>query len=137
MLPLRKTVLLGVALTATLAGCGGSPVKAQQEADSASIHEVLHELQAAGRAGDGDRICRHIFTPKLSDSVTVSSPSGSCATEVRRKLFSPRTRFTIQDVTVTDPANGTATVEEANGNTSNVFFVKQSGRWRIRGVQAG
>ena len=28
----------------------------------------------------------------------------------------------------------TATVEEANGNVSNVFLVKQDGRWRIRGV---
>ena len=137
MLSLRKKAVLGIALTAALSGCGGSSVKDQQEADSAAINQVLHELQAAGRAGDGHRICDQIFTPKLSDSVTVSSRSGSCATEVRRKLFSPRTRFTIQDVTVTDPANGTATVEEANGNTSNVFFVKQSGRWRIRGVQAG
>ena len=42
----------------------------------------------------------------------------------------------MQNVNVSDPANATATVKEASGNTSTVFMVKQSGRWRIRGVQA-
>jgi len=81
------------------------------------------------------RICTQIFTPKLANSVTRSAKSGSCAKEVTAKLFSPRTTLTVQDVTVTDPANGTATVKEANGNISTVFFVRQSGRWRIRSVQ--
>ena len=135
-------VVLAVgALALGLAGCGGSKSDAGTKqkdataADQAAIKRVLGQLQQASVAGDGKRICTQIFTPKLADSVTNSAKSGSCAKEVKAKLFSPNTRLTVQDVTVTDPANGTATIKEANGNTSTVFFVRQSGRWRIRSVQ--
>jgi hypothetical protein len=37
---------------------------------------------------------------------------------------------------VADQANATAKVKEASGEMSTVFFVRQSGRWRIRSVQA-
>ena len=139
----RAAVVLAVGVLAVgFAGCGGSKSdtgkKQQQDstaADEAAITRVLGQLQQASVAGDGRRICTQIFTPKLADSVTESAKSGSCAKEVKAKLFSPDTRLTVQDVTVTDPANGTATIKEANGNVSTVFFVRQSGRWRIRSVQ--
>jgi hypothetical protein len=138
----RAALLGAVGLLAVAgAGCGGSDkkddglTKDQQATDKAAITDVLGELQAASRAGDGDRVCTQIFTPKLADSVTKSSSSGSCATEVKAKLFSPSTKLTVQNVTVTDPVNATATIKEANGNVSTVFFVKQSGRWRMRSVQ--
>jgi hypothetical protein len=124
-------------LAAGLAGCGGSN-GGQQDAratDTAAVRNVLSQLQQASRAGDGDRICTQIFTPKLADSVTRAANSGSCAEEVRANVFSPSARLTVEDVTVNDPANATATVKEANGNRSTVFLVKQSGRWRIRSVQ--
>jgi hypothetical protein len=117
-------------LAAGLAGCGGSN-GGQQDAratDTAAVRNVLSQLQQASRAGDGDRICTQIFTPKLADSVTRAANSGSCAEEVRANVFSPSARLTVEDVTVNDPANATATVKEANGNRSTVFLVKQSGR---------
>ena len=40
----------------------------------------------------------------------------------------------MQAVEVADASNATATVKEASGNTSTVFFVRQSGRWRIRSI---
>jgi hypothetical protein len=139
---LRAAVVLATGLLAVgFAGCGGSKSdsgtkeKDATAADQAAIKRVLGQLQQAAVAGDGKRICAQIFTPKLADSVTNSAKSGSCAKEVKAKLFSSDTRLTVQDVTVTDPANGTATIKEANGNTSTVFFVRQSGRWRIRSVQ--
>jgi hypothetical protein len=125
-------------LAAGLAGCGGSN-GGQQDAratDTAAVRNVLSQLQQASRAGDGDRICTQIFTPKLADSVTRAANSGSCAEEVKANVFSPSARLTVEDVTVNDSANATATVKEANGNRSTVFLVKQSGRWRIRSVQA-
>jgi len=120
-----------------LAGCGGSDDSSadSKAADEASIRTVLEQLQQASVAGDGKRICTQIFTPKLADSVTTSAKSGSCAREVKSKLFSPKTRLTVQDINVADASNGTATVKEATGNTSTIFFVRQSGRWRIRSVQ--
>ncbi|MCA1677718.1 MAG: hypothetical protein LC790_01765 [Actinobacteria bacterium] len=124
-------------LAIAFAGCGGSdkPKQDPNAGAEAAITKVLGQLQEASVAGDGQRICAQIFTPKLANSVTDSAKSGSCAKEVKAKLFSPRTKLTVQDVNVTDPANATATIKEANGNVSTVFFVRQSGRWRIRSVQ--
>lgn len=124
-------------LPSGLSGCGGSDDDRPdpRAADAAAVRTVLGELQEASRGGDGNRICTQIFTPKLADAVAVASRTGSCAQEVKRQLFSPRARLTILDVTVNDPANATATVREANGNTATLFLLKQGGRWRIRSLQ--
>jgi hypothetical protein len=138
--PSRRSLLVLVALFGALAvgSCGGSndDTAARPAGDEASVRGVLSDLQAAAVAGDGKRICTQIFTRKLARSVTTSSTSGSCAEEVRRNLFSPKTKLTVQKVTVADEANATATVKEASDKTSRVFFVRQRGRWRIRSVQA-
>ncbi len=123
-----------------LAGCGGGSLEGgggqggAKEEDA--VRSVVADLQAASRAGDGNQICNRIFTPKLADSVTSASKSGSCAKEVKKNLFSPQVRIVVEDVEVADPANATATVKEKTGKTSKVSFVKQGGEWRIRSVQA-
>jgi hypothetical protein len=122
--------VLAVAVFATRGGGGNGT------SDRDAVEQVMSDLQTASREGDGERICNQIFTPKLSNSVTKSSASGSCATEVKDKLFSADTKIEVQNIDVPDGANATATVKEANGNTSTVFLVKQSGRWRIRSVAA-
>ena len=126
-----------------LGGCGGGEPAASDAsaskvtaATSAAVRQVMSDLQTASRAGDGKRICTQIFTPKLADSVTTSAASGELRREVRHKLFSRRAGLAVQSIIVSDPVNATATVKEASGNTSTVFLVKQSGRWRIRSVQA-
>jgi hypothetical protein len=129
-----RTAILAIALTAALPGCGLGGDDDDGGSDRDAVEQVMTDLETASREGDGERICNQIFTPKLSDSVTESAASGSCATEVKDKLFSPETEIEVQNIEVPDEANATATVEEANGNTSTVFLVKQSGRWRIRGV---
>ena len=123
-------------------GCGGGSSGDQAPGDTSSksddstaVKQVLSDLQSASRAGDGKRICTQIFTPKLADSVTSSARSGSCSKEVRKKLFSANAAIVVQNVDVPNAGNATATIKEANGNTSTVFLVKQSGRWRIRSVQ--
>jgi hypothetical protein len=136
----RGSLLALLAMSASLAvgGCGGSDddTADQPSRDETSVRRLLSDLQTAAVAGDGKRICTQIFTPKLAHSVATSSKSGSCAEEVRRNLFSPTTRLTVQSVTVADEANATATVKEASRKTSTVFLVRQSGRWRVRSVQA-
>ena len=132
-------VLVPIAVLAALAACGGGADqggKAQQDKDDENaVRFVLSDLQAASRDGDADRICNRIFTAKLADSVTSAADSGSCAKEVKEKLFSPNERIVVEDVRVSDPANATATVTEQNGNRSKVSLVKQGGEWRIRSVQ--
>jgi hypothetical protein len=133
----RGVVAAAISAAAALAGCGGGDDKKPQPPDpeTAAVERVLADLQAASRRGDGKRICNTIFTVKLADSITRSAKSGSCAKEVRKKLFSPRTRITVRSVRVSEPADATAIVTEQNGNTSKVLLIKQSGQWRIRGVQ--
>ena len=139
--PVKRTAagrLLAASIcAAALTGCGGEdPAKVQRaDPEKAAVERVLADLQAASRAGDGRRICNAIFTVKLADSITKSAESGSCAKEVRSKLFSPQTRMTVERVDVDPPADATAVVTEQNGNTSKVFLVKQRGQWRIRGVE--
>ena len=134
-------------LTAALAGCGSGSSDSSTEkkpavdpantaADNTAVKQVMSDLQTASRAGDGKRICTQIFTPKLANSVTTAAKSGSCAKEVKNKLFSRKAKIAVQNVDVPNAANATAVIKEANGNTSTVFLVKQSGRWRIRSVEA-
>lgn len=130
--------LIGLLVVAVVAaallvgrGLGGDD---SSSSDQDAVRQVMTDLQTASREGDGQRICNQIFTPKLSNSVTRSSTSGSCATEVKSKLFSPQTQIEVETVAVTDESNATVIVKEANGNTSTVFLVKQSGLWRIRSV---
>ena len=130
--------LIGILVVAVVAaallvgrGLGGDD---SSSSDQDAVRQVMTNLQTASREGDGQRICNQIFTPKLSNSVTRSSASGSCATEVKSKLFSPQTQIEVETVAVSDESNATVVVKEANGNTSTVFLVKQSGRWRIRSV---
>jgi predicted small lipoprotein YifL len=139
----RLTGLTALALlTTALAGCGGSgdsekptaTTAANATADNTAVKQVMTDLQTASRAGDGKRICTQIFTPKLANSVTASAKSGSCAKEVRKKLFSRKAQIAVQNVDLPNAANATAVIKEANGNTSTIFLVKQSGRWRIRSV---
>jgi hypothetical protein len=135
------TGLAALAISAlALTGCGGADKPSGDTAtkadDSAAVKQVISDLQAASRDGDGRRICTQIFTPKLADSVTKSSPGGSCAKEVKRKLFARNAEIAVQNVDVPNATNATATIKEANGNTSTIFLVKRSARWRIRSVEA-
>jgi hypothetical protein len=129
-----KGWIVVVALIASFGGCGGDSSADNVDADRKAVEQVMADLEAASREGDGRRICGQIFTPKLANSVTRSSASGSCAAEVRDKVFTPKAEISVQNIDVPDPANASATVKEANGNTSTIFLVKQSGRWRIRSV---
>ena len=121
-------LLLVVGALGPLAGCGGG------DSDRDAVDKVLSNLESASRDGDGARICDEIFTPKLAASVSRSSDSGKCATEVKAKLFSPDAEIDVEKINVGDESSATATVKEANGNVSKVFLVKQDDQWRIRGV---
>ena len=126
---LAAVALVAVVLAVVLVTRNGS-----ESSDRDAVQQVMSDLQSASRDGNGQRICNEIFTPKLADSVTRSSGTGSCASEVKAKLFSPDAQIEVQSIAVQDASNATATVEESNGNVSNVFLVKQDGRWRIRSV---
>ncbi len=125
--------LAATALVLVLAGCGDDS-KSNGTSAMKAVAKVMSELNTASRSGDGERICSTLFTPKLAKSVSTSSSSGECAAEVKAKLFSPETKISVETIDVPDEVNASAKVKEANGNTSTIFLVKQSGEWRIRSV---
>lgn len=125
-------LLAGAALALAVGGCGDSDDNGSS--DAKAVAKVMAALNTASRAGDGQRICAELFTPKLANSVSTSSSSGACAVEVKSKLFSPDAKISVENIDVPDGANASATVTEANGNTSTIFLVKQAGQWRIRSV---
>ena len=124
-------VLLGLGAVLALSGCFGS---GGDSSDRDQIDQVMSDLQSASRDGDGAHICQEIFTPKLAALISRSAKSGNCATEVKAKLFAPNAEIDVQNVDLPDDSNATATVQEANGNESKVYLVKQGGEWRIRSV---
>ena len=129
----RFAALVATGLFLALVGCGGDSTD-EGTSDVKAVAKVMSDLNTSSRAGDGEHICSQLFTPKLADSVSTSSSSGECATEVKSKLFSPEAKISVENIDVPDEANASATVKEANGNTSTIFLVKQSGQWRIRSV---
>jgi len=139
---MRLTSIKGaVPLMAAVAivGCGDSNdggSGGNASADEQAVRKVMADLQTASREGDGKQICTEIFTVKLAGSVKKASKSKSCAKEVKTKVFSPKAKINVKKVTVGNSGNARATITEANGNTSNVFLVKQGGKWRVRAVRA-
>ena len=122
----------------SLVGCGDSKDGGSEDkasADEQAVRKVMADLQTAAREGDGKQICTEIFTVKLAGSVRKASKSKSCAKEVKTKVFSPKAKINVKKVTVGNSGNARATITEANGKTSNVFLVKQGGKWRVRGVR--
>ncbi len=115
-----------------MVGCGGD--SDSEGSDTEAVASVMASLDAASRAGDGDRICTQLFTPKLASSVSSSSTSGDCEREVKAKLFSPMRRSASRTSAFPTTPSAVATVKEANGNMSRVFLVKTDGQWRIRSV---
>ena len=130
---MRLLAAMVVVLVPVMAGCGGDS-EDEGTSDVQAVAKVMSALDTASRAGDGDRICNQLFTPKLANSVSTSSSSGECGQEVKAKLFSPDSEMSVKDIQVPDEANATATVKETNGNTSRIYLVKQDGQWRIRSV---
>jgi hypothetical protein len=90
----------------------------------------VDSLQTASRSGDGATICQTVFTAKLARSVQTASKR-SCASEVRRNVFSPTEQISVgRDIRIKGDS-ATAVIREQNGRVSTLSLLKQAGRWRI------
>ena len=119
-----------------LAGCGGDEKEPSDQkpatvsGDQRSILATIDTLQTASRDGDGDAVCDDVFTRELSKSIEAAAKQ-SCAKEVRQRLFAPEAEISVsRDIEIAG-RRGTATVQEQNGNVSELSFVKQDAQWRI------
>ena len=123
---------------ASFAGCGDADKKPPPAIppQQRGVLETVDTLQTASRRGDGERICREIFTPELAASVKGAART-SCAREVRTNLFSPRTSLAVgRDIRI-EGTRAAARVIDQNGKVSTLFLVQQAGKWRIDRVKPG
>jgi hypothetical protein len=125
-----------VAGVIALAGCGGGEKEPSDQkpatvsGDQRSILATIDTLQTASRDGDGEAVCDDVFTRELSKSIEAAAKQ-SCAKEVRQRLFAPDAEISVsRDIEIAG-RRGTATVQEQNGNVSELSFVKQDAQWRI------
>ena len=125
------------AVAMAIGGCGGSRggsaakvPGAQATGDQRAILDTIDRLQSASRQGDGATICRLVFTANLVRSVEAAA-NRSCASEVRRNVFSPNEEISVgRDIRIRGSA-ATAVIQEQNGRTSTLSLLKQAGEWRI------
>jgi hypothetical protein len=128
--------LSAVAAAVVLAGCGGSSVGPNAKkfsGEQRKVAQVIDDLSSASRAGDANRICDEIFTPRFAGAVAKRNKT-TCRTRVQRVLVSKQERITITQLIVQTP-NATAQVQEQNGNVSRITLRKQNGGWRVDGIQ--
>lgn len=68
--PTRGHVGLAVAVAAMAGGCGGSDEDAVRDSakrfsgEKQRVAQVIEDLEAAGKAGDIDRLCKEILAPQ-------------------------------------------------------------------------
>jgi hypothetical protein len=131
---------LGVpaALAAVLlaSGCGGGDeggnAKRFESGPKNEIAGLVDRLQRDARDGNADEICTDIFTDRLSGVIAVRNDV-SCAEQVKRKLVKDNATFDVKSIRV-EGEKAVARVVDFTGNASGLYFVKQSGEWRVDSV---
>ena len=132
-------LLAALAVALPLAGCGGGGGDNEGKnaknfsGEQKQVAQVIDDLVAASRDGDATKICTEIFTPSLAKVVGARSKT-TCKAAVQKQLVNPKEDITITALTVKTP-NGLATVREQNGNATRLTLLKESGKWRINGIQ--
>jgi hypothetical protein len=130
----RVSALTAVAL---VAGCGGSKPKndAAVSTEQKRILRTIDQLQSASRHGDAARICKELFAEALATSIRRAA-GHSCTTEVKERFTSPHEQISVERRIRVSGTHATAVIREQNGKRSNLFLVKDRGRWRIERVIA-
>ena len=134
---MRRGLAAAVAVTLTLAGCGGDDAAEGKNAknfsgDQKEVAQVIDDLAAASREGDVERICTEIFTPALAETIGKSTGT-SCSALVEKQLVRKDEEIVIRKLAVQTP-NAEAEVREQDGKVSRLTLFKEDGVWRIDGV---
>jgi hypothetical protein len=126
--------LLLVALA--LAGC-----TTQQESSAdrfqgaeADVAEVVDDLAAASRSGDGEEICTQIVTAQLAEELAAGD---ACKDEVEQALSDANDYdLEVRDVTVSG-STATAEVRQGDdGRTATLEFERGRDGWRVTSLGA-
>jgi outer membrane PBP1 activator LpoA protein len=121
--------LLLVALA--LAGCTTQQDTSADRFQGAEreVAEVVDDLAAASRSGDGEEICTRILTARLAEEVAAGE---ECKDEVEQALADANDYdLEVEDVTV---SGNTATAEVRQGDdgrTGRLELARERGGWRV------
>lgn len=118
---LTRLVVLG-ATALVLAACGGNE-------DEGKIRDVVEELEAASRDGNGERICSELFTENLAISIQRAARQ-PCSDEVAENVASESAKFTLAALKVTGD-KATAQLVDGEERRSDVLFERAGESWRI------
>lgn len=130
-----RIAYLGAVVGASLAvGCGGDDDNGSDNADryegaEREVAAVVDDFAAAGRDGDGARVCDEIFAAALARNVQREAGQ-SCQTEVEENLPEGEYELDANAVDVKGQA-ATATVTDQDDNRSVLHMVKSGDDWRI------
>jgi hypothetical protein len=115
---MRRALVAGVALSAALAGCGGS--------DEQQVRDTAKEFVAAIQAGDGEKACSLL----TEESKPVYTQLGDipCAQGILRASL-PRDAKIYRVRRTGDRA--TVSLRSPNGNLRSIAMKRRSGGWRV------
>ncbi len=139
-------LLLALAATAALAGCGGDDEEAAKPApapaataaagsrDERAVAKTLERYAAAVRAGDARMICTELLDPAVLE--TVQEAGGDCERDLIAKRIAeggPSYELTVSSIEVTgDRATARTRAVERDGPRTVVQpLVRAGGGWRL------
>jgi len=120
--------LLALLLVPALAGCGATAATGDFEGAEREVAQTIADVQAAGQAGDEEKLCDELFAESLVQRLQAGS--ANCRAELAPALDdADGFELEVQDVTV-QGARATARVQ-GNGGRGTLTLVREGGRWRL------
>jgi len=134
--PAKLLITLGAALcAAAVAGCGSTVSTSGYSGPDKEIAQTIAHLQSDAQASDQAKLCKEVFS---SSVVARLGGVQACENALKTQLKEiDNLEATVHSVKLTG-TTATATViaiTEGKKHLSTVTLVKESGGWRISGVQ--
>lgn len=129
---MRRATLTLALLALALPGCGAAATSAGEfEGEARRVAEVVEELQEAGQAREGERICAEILARPLVERLG----GGGCAEELEDALGDADDfELVVEDVTV-QGARAQARVTNLE-RLRTIELVRQGADWRVASLGA-
>ena len=134
-MPSRLAAL--AAFVVLLTGCGATQETSsgRYSGEEKRVAQIVDDLQAAGQAADGDKICTRILAKPLADRLAAGGRS--CAQEVEDAIAdADEFTFEVLDVTVAGQS-ATARVKEGSGRGRTLGLVRDGKDWRVQELATG
>ncbi len=140
---MRTHLLIALALTAALAGCGASSSTSEDssgdfQGQQRLVANAVEDLEAAAGDGDEAKLCRELLASELVQRLA-SAADGDCGRAVTRALDNTdAVGLTVRSVRI-DGQRATATVTQETGDRdrrTTIGLVKQRGGWKVAALGA-